>query len=291
LCVGISATNRSVCICPINRIGSQCLIRYTIPENNRYPICANDGQIIVDDEYNKIDYKLWNHLTFDGSVMVCVCRECFSGYDCYRTDQAIVVYIDKKITLSQYVFFHFIRIDYKKALERSTIFQMTSTNEDSITILRPDDFNLVFAEFNSNEFYLIDRPETNEYSEFINRTINSSNRCKNINEILDKNVANSHPLHRIKYYHLPCQKNSLNLPCFYDEVHFCLCRDYDHKRMAHCFEFDYQREKYESYYQTKTGRTPQCFSHTAEQLRTNIFLLFICPLFFMLLLGCFVCRI
>jgi len=71
------------------------------------------------------------------------------------------------------------------------------------------------------------------------KTINSSNHCPNINELLNKSIVQLHLLRRIKYYHLPCQNQSLNLSCFYDEIHLCLCYDFEHQRLANCFKFDH----------------------------------------------------
>ncbi|CAF1497157.1 unnamed protein product, partial [Adineta steineri] len=44
---------------------------------------------------------------------------------------------------------------------------------------------------------------------------------------------------RIKYYHLPCQNSPLNVSCFYDEVHMCLCYEHGNQRLANCFEFNH----------------------------------------------------
>ncbi|CAF4737012.1 unnamed protein product, partial [Rotaria sp. Silwood2] len=46
-------------------------------------------------------------------------------------------------------------------------------------------------------------------------------------------------IRRIKYYHLPCEIYSPNLKCFYDDIHLCLCYDFNQKRLSNCFEFDH----------------------------------------------------
>ncbi|CAF1178543.1 unnamed protein product [Rotaria sp. Silwood1] len=48
-----------------------------------------------------------------------------------------------------------------------------------------------------------------------------------------------HVLRRIKYYHLPCQKYSSNLSCFYDDLHICLCYDYGQQCLANYFDFNH----------------------------------------------------
>jgi hypothetical protein len=56
---------------------------------------------------------------------------------------------------------------------------------------------------------------------------------------LNKTIVQWDLIRRIKYYHLPCQNQSLNLSCFYDDVHLCLCYDFRQKRLANCFNFDH----------------------------------------------------
>jgi hypothetical protein len=76
-------------------------------------------------------------------------------------------------------------------------------------------------------------------SAVIVRTINPLDRCKSLNEIFNESMIQLHLVRRIKYYYLPCQNHSLNLPCFYDEVHMCFCHDYGDQSLANCIEFDH----------------------------------------------------
>jgi hypothetical protein len=69
--------------------------------------------------------------------------------------------------------------------------------------------------------------------------IKPSDRCPNITELFNETFIRWHLLRRIKYYHLPCQNQSLNLSCFYDDLHLCLCYDFGEKRLANCFNFDH----------------------------------------------------
>lgn len=85
-------------------------------------------------------------------------------------------------------------------------------------------------------YYLIIR----HYSLDIIRTITSLDHCRSLDEIFDKDIVQSHPLRRIKYYHLPCQNRSLNLSCFYDDIYMCICEDDRDQRLVYCFEFDHQ---------------------------------------------------
>jgi hypothetical protein len=70
------------------------------------------------------------------------------------------------------------------------------------------------------------------------KMINPSDRCQHIIEIFNKTFFELHLIRRIKYYHLPCQISTLNLSCFYDDIHICLCYNYK-QRLANCFEFNH----------------------------------------------------
>jgi len=47
-----------------------------------------------------------------------------------------------------------------------------------------------------------------------------------------------HWIHRIKYYHVPCQNQSLNLRCFHDDTFLCLCQDFNGQRLADCVKHE-----------------------------------------------------
>jgi hypothetical protein len=98
------------------------------------------------------------------------------------------------------------------------------------------------------------------------KKINSSNHCKHIGEVLNETIIKFSLIRRIKYYHLPCQNRSFNIPCFYDENYFCLCYNYDLQRLANCFEFNY-RKKFDCLGESNCENNAQCLqdSHTCPQ--------------------------
>jgi hypothetical protein len=67
LCIGISANNRSICICRMNKFGSRCLSTDRIFENQ----CKNNGQCIPNDD---------NMIT--NSKFACICPKGFTGDRC-----------------------------------------------------------------------------------------------------------------------------------------------------------------------------------------------------------------
>ncbi|CAF4002773.1 unnamed protein product [Rotaria sordida] len=69
LWVGIGSNNRSMCICPINKFGSQCLLTNNICQRkNQY---QNNGTRLSYDEFNIYPYSY-----------ICVCPKGFTGNRC-----------------------------------------------------------------------------------------------------------------------------------------------------------------------------------------------------------------
>ena len=66
LCIGKLANNRSLCICPLNKMGPRCLIDNQICQTKKNQVCYNDGECIPTDEYEISKYKF-----------TCICQERF----------------------------------------------------------------------------------------------------------------------------------------------------------------------------------------------------------------------
>ncbi len=73
----------------------------------------------------------------------------------------------------------------------------------------------------------------------INRVIHPYDRCSHIHEVLNETIVQWKLIRGIKSYHLSCQNRSLNLFCFYDDDHLCLCYDFQQQRLANCFTFEH----------------------------------------------------
>jgi hypothetical protein len=127
---------------------------------------------------------------------------------------------------------------YEQFPRIATTFATIPLKQDSITIYWSQKFHIAFMELPINNYYLIVvKKNPLVQSSIINKTIKLSDRCPHISEVFNATMLQWHHLRRIKYYHLACQNYSLNLTCFYDNVHLCLCYDYEEKRLANCFEF------------------------------------------------------
>jgi len=203
ICLGKSSNNRSICICSMNKFGSRCYLN-----NHRQStyLCSNG----------------------------------FHGDRCEIPDQQLNISFENNLIQSEtYVFIHFHEILMEGSsiveISRSTTFRTISMNTQSILIQWTQKFHLVFLELSKKTYYLVYAQNTTAAT--TQMKINSSDRCLHINELFNRTILQWDLIRRIKYYHLPCQNQSLNLKCFHDEIHFCLCYDFYGKRLANCLQF------------------------------------------------------
>ncbi|CAF3051659.1 unnamed protein product [Rotaria sp. Silwood2] len=260
--IGVSAYNRSICVCPINKFGDRCLLVNNICQiyNNRK--CKNGGQCIPTDEY-----------TISNKTFTCICPKGYSGDQCELVHNKIVLSFEKGIVLSQSIFIHFIEVINNSIPGRTTTFRTIPLQQNSITIYWSQPFHLVFIEL-LNKFYYLAIIQTNyQRSITINTVIKSSNRCLHINELFNQTFVQMHVLRRIKYYHLPCQKYSPNFSCFYDDRYICICYDYEQRRLANCFDFNHDM-KFDCLGQSVCENEGQCFQDMPDCPRRSVC---ICP--------------
>ncbi|CAF1360066.1 unnamed protein product [Adineta steineri] len=228
LCVGVLPNNRSICVCPLNRWGSRCLLSDIVCQSERTSPCNNSGQCVATDEQMISDKKF-----------VCICPKGFSGERCEIADSKIIVTFHKDMILPSSILIHFIQVMNNSVPENGSTFKNIPINHKSIIIRWSRPFHIAFTELSDNNYYLITVQKTYHPSAIISTTINPSDRCKHINELFNETIVKLHLLRRIKYYHVPCQRqHSPALLCFYDDSHFCLCNDYGKERVANCFEFN-----------------------------------------------------
>ncbi|CAF1109410.1 unnamed protein product, partial [Adineta steineri] len=231
LCIGITANNRSICVCPLNKFGPRCLLTDTICQINNENKCQNGGECIA----------INRHIIFN-KEFVCVCPTGYSGDRCNITDNELNLSFNKDIILSQDILFHFIQVSGNATHNRSTTFRKILIREDTISITWSKPFHIVFIELDKT-YYLVMYQKTYIQSKVTKKIINPSDHCPHINEIFKEKFNGTfpqwHPIRRIKYYHIPCLNQSLNLSCFYDTDQFCLCYQFGQKRLANCFAFNH----------------------------------------------------
>jgi hypothetical protein len=230
LYLGKLANNRSICVCPVNKIGPRCLINDATCQNTT---CLNDGECISVDQYETSLKKF-----------VCICSKEFTGNRCEMKRTKLMIIFDKNITLPSSILIHFIESKMNAPHVRTTTFKTILSGQNSLIVYWSLPFHVAFAELENKIYYLINMQKIPEESTVIQRTLNSFDRCLNINELFNETFAQSSLLRRIKSYHLPCQTNRSELKCFYDEIHVCLCQQLDQEYVSNCFEFDHNMSSY-----------------------------------------------
>ncbi|CAF0930075.1 unnamed protein product [Adineta ricciae] len=265
ICVGLSSYNRSICVCREKYFGSDCYIQNRICHRFQ---SENDGTCIPRDDFMLPSTK---------QKYFCICPKGFSGSRCQLVDTEINLIFDKEMQISQSIFIHFLRIiPYgqsavipKSSSERLTTLQTVSQATNSIRIYWSKPFHLTFIETLDKTYYLTVLQPIYNHSMTIIRRINSSHRCPSIGELVNETFAQLHVLRRMKLYHLICQQYSVNLQCFYDDLHLCLCYDYVERRLANCFRFDHHM-KFDCYSQNDCENGGQCFQDSPDCPKRSI---------------------
>ena len=230
LCIGVSANNRSLCVCPSKKFGSRCLLDNDICQSNSNATCYNGGECIPVDELLVYDKKFF-----------CICPKHFTGERCEIPATKITLSFHQDIVLPQSMMVHFIEVVNKAPPINGSTFATIAVNQKAATVYWARPFHIAFMQLSNKFFYLITVQRISHPSATIVKRIDPADRCEYMSEVFNATIAQLHPLRRIKYYHLPCETRSSRVPCFYDDTRFCLCRDFGHQRLANCFEFNYTK--------------------------------------------------
>ncbi|CAF4848680.1 unnamed protein product [Rotaria sp. Silwood1] len=250
--IGLSAYNRSICVCPINKFGPCCLLIDSICQTNNNLTCQNGGQCIPMDEYTESNQKF-----------LCICPKGYIGDLCELIDNKLIIKFEHDVALSQTIMIHFINIIRNAAPIRTTTLRTMPLTQISLTIYWSRPFHIVFVELQNKIYYLAVVQKTYQRSITTTTIINKSDRCQHINELFNETFVKLNLLRRIKYYHLPCQNLSTNLTCFYDNLHLCFCYDYQQQRLANCFKFNHDM-KFDCFGQSVCENEGKCFQDTPD---------------------------
>ncbi|CAF2348074.1 unnamed protein product [Rotaria sp. Silwood2] len=169
-------------------------------------------------------------------------RHCFTGDRCEITDNKILVSFHRDIILPDSLLAHFTQVIAGTPPTNDSTFKRIPINQNTLIINWSYPFHIAFVQFFNKHYYLITVQKKYHQSTTITREIQPSNRCPHINEVLNETIVKFHLLRRIKYYHLPCQRHSSQLFCFYDDNHFCLCNNFGQQSVVNCFEFNYTKK-------------------------------------------------
>jgi hypothetical protein len=246
----------------MNKFGSRCLLHNTICQSNPNGTCDNGGQCVPVDENLESYQKFF-----------CICRKSFTGNRCETPNTKIIVSFHQNITLPQSMMVHFIQVMNDNIPNNGSTFTTISMKERSAIVYWSHPFHIAFIKLFENNYYLMIVQKTYNASITIRRTINPSDRCAHISEVLNENITQLHLLRRIKYYHLPCQNRSPDLSCFYDDTHFCLCSDFGSQRLANCFEFNYTK-KFDCFGQSSCVNEAACLQ---DRLTCPLMSVCMCP--------------
>ena len=218
ICVG-SVYNRSICVCSLNKFGPRCYLTQTMCQ---FDTCLNGGTCVAADE------------RIITQSFICLCADGYSGNRCQNVNSKIIVsFRDVRIPTS--ALFHFIRVFKNSPHNRTTILKKIRIDQNTITIDEFVPFHIVYAELSRRNYYLIVLQEKYTPSISFMTEITPKHRCKSLSELFNSSIIDFHLIRRIKYYHIPCQKQS-DLVCFHDEGRMCFCDLY---RYANCFDFDH----------------------------------------------------
>ncbi len=218
ICFGIYS--RSICICPLNKYGHQCLLNYT--KCYPYNPCKNNGICIP------TDMRISEH-TFK-----CLCKIGYTGILCELKETEIEITFSDKIAIPSSVFIHLITVMKDAPPLRTTTFKKIRFDQDSAILYTSSKFNIIFVQFTN--FYYLGYLQINHQSlSKFYLSIQSSKRCLSIDELFNLTILSYPPLRRLKYYHIPCQERE-NLICMYDKEYMCLCTN---ERHANCFQFNH----------------------------------------------------
>ena len=253
LCLGVTHNNQSICICPLHKFGPRCFLVSRI-----YSTCQNDGVYIP-------------HIELPDNY-TCICPTGYKGKHCEIIENKIMISFEKDLIVPQTIFIHFLRLsEFERPHQRMTNFQTIPYKQESIVIYWTQPFHLMFIGFSKENYYLtVTHNGTGDpLPSIINTKIHHSDRCQHINEIFNKTFVEMHLIRRIKYYHLPCRMLSLNLSCFYDDIHICLCQTHRQQRTANCFEFHHNM-KFDCQGRSVCENDAHCFQDSPTCPRQSI---------------------
>ena len=219
-CLGLS-NNRSICLCPMGRFGPRC---YLILRACMSQPCLNDGECV------SIDFERRRLARLE---YTCLCKDGYSGDRCEIVDTRIDISFQPNIRIPTSILVHIISIYNNRDPARITALRKIAFNQDSAIVYTSKEFRLIFVQFDG-QFYVIYHRRVQWRPAHVSTLVEASHRCLSTAELFNSTILGLNTLHRIKYYHLPCQEH-LQLVCFYEQNYTCLCTI---DRRADCFEFE-----------------------------------------------------
>lgn len=135
LCVGV-IFNRSICLCPVNRSGSRCLLRSICETTNP---CENGG--------------LCTPHEIDPYRFTCRCPNQYSGVKCEEINNEIILSFNR-IDIPQSMLIYFVTVRTCQNPRFTVLSTRIPYDEDEIILYFPHPFHIVVSHFHS-DYYLI----------------------------------------------------------------------------------------------------------------------------------------
>jgi hypothetical protein len=235
LCLGYDIDlHRNICVCPLNRTGSQCLIPFNPCTKES---CNGYGECIPYDPRYSIKQQY-----------ICSCYPEWFGKECEHRKARIHVSFTPEIIFpsSTTAFVHLIEVAYKfepRRLIYSNRFNEAQSNFTVFINNRVDIPPLAFIQLYEHaekfDFYLL-LVRKGFFSSLtkINIQVHPSSRCRPIEELFNITILKQPRLRRVKNYQRACLDHQYadgQLKCFYDEKMMCLCDETNH---SNCFNFE-----------------------------------------------------
>jgi hypothetical protein len=214
-CIG-STNNQSICVCPIDKFGPQCLLTSTCPIN----ACQNKGQCVPGD------------VTIPGNNYTCICSDQFFGRNCEHRKAELDVSLNK-IDIPTYLVAYFFTLSNKSEPVETTVLRKLTLFQHTVIFNIAVPFQLAFIQA-SNTYYLAALQQSPKTS--ISTLISPKQECKTVEQI-NSTVSAMFEYQRIIYFHYFCQTD-FNLICFIDKNYLCLCTNDHH---ANCLKFNGER--------------------------------------------------
>ncbi|UJR32526.1 hypothetical protein I4U23_019988 [Adineta vaga] len=217
--IGKKRAKESICVCPLNEYGSNCLISSKCSINH----CQNHGQCIRND------------LNMFHRNYSCICPNKYYGLHCEYRKWELDVSIDE-IEIPSYLIAYFYTTSNQSQPIQTIILRKLTLFQHIVTFHISIPFHLVFIQI-QHDFYLVYLQHRSQMSMLT--SLNPKQKCHSIDNYLNSTILQLHPYERINYFHKLCFLH-WHLQCFIDKMYLCLCTNDHH---ANCLEFS---EKYSS---------------------------------------------
>jgi hypothetical protein len=233
-CLGHDVSlGRDICVCLLNYIGRRCLIPFDSCMNNS---CNGHGKC----QSLGINKYLDDHFQ-------CICELGWNGDRCEYPAARVHVSLARDLTYlsSNMAFLHIVSIfDVLDEPIQNIYFHRSSKETFNLTFIANGTDTILdggFIQFYEHQYkfdyyYIFFRKFNQELITNISVELQSSHRCRSVNELFDANILAQPAIRRVKNYQQPCRQHHQDqFLCFYDDNLMCVCTE---NNQSFCFTFE-----------------------------------------------------